>query len=428
MSSIFTMGFQKKETVREVAGESLKKFILIAIIAGLPAFLEGFDGEIYSFGSNYIVPVLTGPLYLSIGLILTGYAIGIAIFSLVGGFLFDRYSVKNTVILSVLVFSAFTIMTGFVTTKPELFIARLGVGIGVGIFQPAGVALLGDIFYETRGKAVSVWATFFSVGLFASPYLIEPFLPAFRLPFEISGLLAIIILALIVMVIPVTYKKQKKTSRIKLSGVFNRNIILLSLSIFFFGITLFAGYLGYFSDYLEKGLLISTGHAAVIASMAGAGGFIMAFPIGFIADRIGRKYMVVITSVLIALGSAGMFFLFKTFDGLIVSTFIFGSGWGVYVDLLVALGQDSVDDRIVGTISGFLFFIFNVGTIIGGPLYATFLSAIPTFSQFKEGAIFTVIIPAALAVIFTLFTKKETKSTISEHPEYLEEHSLKQKS
>ena len=55
------------------------------------------------------------------------------------------------------------------------------------IFQPAGVALLGDIFYETRGKAVSVWATFFSVGLFASPYLIEPFLPAFRLPFEISG-------------------------------------------------------------------------------------------------------------------------------------------------------------------------------------------------------------------------------------------------
>ena len=34
--------------------------------------------------------------------------------------LFDRYSVKNTVILSVLVFSAFTIMTGFVTTTPEI--------------------------------------------------------------------------------------------------------------------------------------------------------------------------------------------------------------------------------------------------------------------------------------------------------------------
>ncbi|EQB74553.1 MAG: sugar transport permease [Ferroplasma sp. Type II] len=206
MDSIFKLGFQKKETVRQAAGESLKRFIVIAIVAGLPAFLEGFDGEIYSFGSTYIVPALTGPTYLSIGLILTGYAIGIAIFSLVGGYLFDRYSVKNTVILSVLVFSAFTVMTGFVNTTPELFIARLGVGVGVGIFQPAGVALLGDIFYETRGKAVSVWATFFSVGLFASPYLIEPFLPAFRLPFEISGALAIIILMLVIMIIPVTYK------------------------------------------------------------------------------------------------------------------------------------------------------------------------------------------------------------------------------
>ncbi|EQB71085.1 MAG: sugar transport permease [Ferroplasma sp. Type II] len=214
-------------------------------------------------------------------------------------------------------------MTGFVNTTPELFIARLGVGVGVGIFQPAGVALLGDIFYETRGKAVSVWATFFSVGLFASPYLIEPFLPAFRLPFEISGALAIIILMLVIMIIPVTYKKEKPTTKLNIKNVFNRNIILLSISIFFFGITLFAGYLGYFSDYLIKGLLISNGNAAIIASMAGAGGFIMAFPIGFIADKVGRKYMVIITSLLIAIGSAGMFFLFTTFAGLVVSTFIF---------------------------------------------------------------------------------------------------------
>ncbi|MCL4453279.1 MFS transporter [Ferroplasma sp.] len=418
MDSIFKLGFQKKETVRQAAGESLKRFILIAIVAGLPAFLEGFDGEIYSFGSTYIVPSLTGPVYLSIGLILTGYAIGIAIFSLVGGYLFDRYSVKNTVILSVLIFSAFTIMTGFVTTTPELFIARLGVGVGVGIFQPAGVALLGDIFYETRGKAVSVWATFFSVGLFASPYLIEPFLPAFRLPFEISGALAIIILALVIMIIPVTFKKEKPATKVKLKNVFNRNIILLSISIFFFGIALFAGYLGYFSDYLIKGLSLSDGNAAVIASMAGAGGFIMAFPIGFIADRIGRKYMVIITSLLIAVGSAGMFFLFTSYYGLIIATFIFGSGWGVYVDLLVALGQDSVEDRIVGSISGFLFFIFNVGTIIGGPLYAAFLSKVPTISEFKDGAIITVIIPTVLALVFVIFTKRMTKSTIEEHPEF----------
>lgn len=413
MDNLFKLGFQKKETVRQVAGESLKRFIIIAIVAGLPAFLEGFDGEIYSFGSTYIVPTLTGPLYLSIGLILTGYAVGIAIFSLVGGYLFDRYSVKNTVMLSVIIFSAFTIYTGFVTTKPELFLARFGVGVGVGIFQPAGIALLGDIFYETRGKAVSVWATFFSVGLFASPYMIEPFLPAFRLPFEISGLLAIIILVLIFLIIPVTYKKEKRTDKIPLKNIFNRNIIFLSISIFFFGITLFAGYLGYFSDYLYTGLLIAKGNAAIISSMAGVGGFIMAFPIGFVADKIGRKYMLIITALLIAIGSFGMFFIFTSIAGLIVSTFIFGAGWGIYVDLLVAVGQDSVDDRIVGSISGFLFFIFNVGTIIGGPIYADLL-----YMGFKSASLISVITPAFIALIFVLFTKRMTKSTISEHPEF----------
>ncbi|WP_201779402.1 MFS transporter [Acidiplasma cupricumulans] len=160
MVSIFRMGFQKSETVRQLAGESLARFAIIAIVAGLPAFLEGFDAEIYSFGADYIVPSITGPAYLSIGTILTGYAIGIAIFSLVGGYFFDRYSVKNTILLSVLIFSAFTVLTGFVTNTPELFAFRLLVGVGVGMFQPAGVALLGDIFFETRGKAVSVWATF----------------------------------------------------------------------------------------------------------------------------------------------------------------------------------------------------------------------------------------------------------------------------
>ncbi|WP_201779400.1 hypothetical protein [Acidiplasma cupricumulans] len=56
-----------------------------------------------------------------------------------------------------------------------------------------------------------------------------------------------------------------------------------------------------------------------------------------------------------------MFILFKSFIGLAVFTFIFGSGWGVYVDLLVAFGQDSVLDRVVGSVSGFLFLSLTSG-------------------------------------------------------------------
>ncbi|WP_171823600.1 MFS transporter [Thermogymnomonas acidicola] len=201
---------------------------------------------------------------------MTGYAVGIAVFSLVGGFAFDRFSVKSTILISVAVFSAATFATGFVTNTPELFASRFVVGIGVGMFQPAGVSLLGDLFFETRGgKAVSVWATFFGVGLFTSPYTISPFLPAFRVPFEISGVLAVIILALIYLFIPATFKKVERASGTGFRGIFNRNVVLLSVSIFFFGIALFAGYIGYFSDYLINGLHFTHSSAAVIASSAG---------------------------------------------------------------------------------------------------------------------------------------------------------------
>ena len=415
MASSHLLGLQRSETVRQAAGDSLGRFVLIAIVAGLPAFLEAFDSEIYSFGSTYIVPALTGPSFLTIGFIVTGYAVGIAIFSLLGGFSFDRFSVKNLILISVAIFSVATFATGFVTTTPELFATRFAVGIGVGMFQPAGVAVLGDLFFETRGKAVSVWATFFGVGLFTSPYVISPFLPAFRIPFEISGVLAIIILTLVYIFIPSTFKKIGKRPKIKISDAFNYNVILLSISIFFFGIALFAGYIGYFSDYLIKGLLFKSGSAAVIASSAGLGGFILAFPIGFTADRIGRKYMVIFASGLVALGSAGMFLLTTNFYGLIAFTFIFGSGWGVYVDILVALGQDSVSDTIVGSITGFLFFIFNVGTIIGGPFYAAVLGT----NHYRTASTVAVVIPALIAFIVVLFTRKVVTSNIEEKPKFL---------
>ncbi|WP_188681708.1 MFS transporter [Thermogymnomonas acidicola] len=415
MENRVLLGLQRAETVRQAAGESLRKFVLISIIAGLPAFLEAFDSEIYSFGSTYIVPSLTGPPFLTIGLIVTGYAVGIAVFSLVGGFAFDRFSVKSTILISVAVFSAATFATGFVTNTPELFASRFVVGIGVGMFQPAGVSLLGDLFFETRGKAVSVWATFFGVGLFTSPYTISPFLPAFRVPFEISGVLAVIILALIYLFIPATFKKVERASGTGFRGIFNRNVVLLSVSIFFFGIALFAGYIGYFSDYLINGLHFTHSSAAVIASSAGLGGFICAFPIGFVADRVGRKYMVVLTSALVAAGSAGMFLLTTSYSGLIASTFIFGAGWGVYVDILVALGQDSVSDTVVGAVTGFLFFIFNVGTIIGGPLYGALLGS----NHFRLASTVSVVIPTLIALIVVLFTRSVTRSNIEERPKFL---------
>ncbi len=399
------IGLSSTDTVRSLSKRSTFMFIIIVLVSAIPAFLEGFDTNLYTFGAPFIVPAVHGTVTL-LGLIATGFALGIAVFSLVGGYLFDRFSVKYTIILSVLIFTIFTVATGFANSPFTLMISRFLVGVGVGMFQPAIIALLGDIFYETRGRAVSAFAVFFGLGLFIGPYLIAPFLPAFRIPFIISGVFSLVALVLFYLIIPKTYKKVERNS-LSFKGMFNRNVLVLSVSIFLFGITLF-GYLGYYSEFLLKVLMLRASTAANISSMGGLGGLICAFPLGMLADKVGRKYIVSFASLLIAIGSIGMFGIAKTPAELLVATFLFGAGWGIYVDLTAALCQDSVDDSIAGTITGVIFLVFNIGAMLGGPLFS-FLKPM----GFVSAGLITLGVSSILSLILTLFTQPVGENAMS---------------
>lgn len=392
------------ETVRSVSRESTRRFIFILIIASIPAFLEGFDNNLFTFGAPYIVHNVHGTAAL-LGSVATGYALGIAIFSMLGGYLFDKMPVKYTVMASIVLFAGFTVLTGYVTTPAGLFVARLGVGLGIGVFQPAGAALLGDIFFETRGRAISIFSVLFGLGLFVGPYLINPFLPHYRTPFILSGFAAIISLILFYLFIPKTYKVLER-QHLQLKGMFNRNVLILSVGIFLFGITLF-GFLGYYSDYLLTILHLPSGTAAGIYSMGGLGGLICAFPIGYLGDKIGRKRGVSFASLLIVIGSFGMFLVDKSILPLFILTFLFGAGWGIFVGLSVGLAQDSTDDSIAGSVTGWIYLVFNVGALFGGPIFALLIPA-----GFETAGLITLGLTSILTFLLTLTTRPVLRSNI----------------
>lgn len=393
------------DTLRGRARQSRTMFIVMVLVAGLPALIEGFDTSLYAFGSPYILKDMHAHSLALLGLIGTAYALGIAVFSLIGGLLFDYFSVKWTVMIAVLIFAIFTLLTGYAPNVMSLFWMRLLVGFGEGMFQPAIITLLGDIFFETRGRGVSVFAVFFGAGVFFSPYVIAPFLPHVQIPFAISALLSVIVLGLFAWIIPPVYKTVT-ARRLQLGNIFNRNVLALSTSIFLFGISLF-GFRSYFSDYLLFGLHLVKAQAATIASMEGLGGLLLAFPLGSLADKWGRKPVVSVASVLVMLGSLLVFSGSGQVGFLIFSTFLFGAGWGVYVDLVSALGQDSVSDVIAGTVTGWLLLIFNVGALLGGPLFGLLLH-----QGYQKAGLFGIGIPAVLAFVMTLATKPVRTSNI----------------
>jgi MFS family permease len=80
-----------------------------------------------------------------------------AVFSLIGGYLADRFSRRSTICTSLFVWSAITWLTGRVTTYNELLIVRSLMGISEAFYMPAALALIADYHSgHTRSRAVGL--------------------------------------------------------------------------------------------------------------------------------------------------------------------------------------------------------------------------------------------------------------------------------
>ena len=285
--------------------------------------------------------------------------------------------------------------------KSNMDIIRFLVGAGIGMFQPVGITMLSDLFYETKARAVGVYATFFSLGEVAAPLIFPVFLPAFKVPFEISGILSALAIALVILFVPNVYKREKRT-KIKISNLLNRNSVILLISMFVFGIAVFAGFDTYYSSYLIHFIHLSPGLAGIVYSFGGIGGAILSVPIGMFGDRLNRRYGMLLSGALFTIGSLGMFYLARDAITQGIFVFIFGAGFGTFENVAVAFGQDYTPDETAGMIGGSVLGIYNIGAMIGGPLFGYVLVS----SGYLDAGILTVIIPAIIMLAILSFTKK----------------------
>ncbi|KQB33834.1 MULTISPECIES: MFS transporter [Acidiplasma] len=391
-------------TAREIGIKSRIGLLTIFIAGALPAIIVDFDGSAYSFAAPFIISAVKLPIYY-LGILVSGYAAGIAIFSVVGGFLFDRLSPKLTVISSILIFSVFTISTGYSTTAIEVLISRLIVGFGVGMFQSSSIGILGDTNPEFRGTGVMLWGVLAGVGTTAAPYIFLPFLPAYHIPFLISGILGFIVALIFYIIIPPVFKKEEKAKN-PIKMAINRYTIYPLIAMFFFGFTLL-NILGYYSEYLIKIVSFSSSEAAVLISMLGVGGIIFGLPAGFASDKIGRKPILILGIILIFISMVFITYSPKNYILFIILTIMFGTGWSIYSILSPTAGQDMVKDEAVGSASGAILMSFNIGGIIGPLLLASYIN----IKTFRTGMLYFMIIPAAIALIITVFIKFPGKTS-----------------
>jgi ACS family hexuronate transporter-like MFS transporter len=384
------------ETVVEKA-RSTKELILIAVVVAIGMFLVGFDADLFLFGGTFILKIINvNPLLL--GIAATGFSAGIAIFSVVGGYVFDKVSARNGIIISLAIVSLFSALTGFVTNEYELVVYRFMVGFGVGMIQPQISAFLGDLRPKERATLIATSGVMFNLGLAVAPLIFAAYstLKTFDIPFLMAGITGLVLIAITLFVVPSTYKIKEKPKR-GILGNMNLSLMLAAVSYFFFGIAFFA-YESYFTPYMiSEG--ISEGTAAVIFSAFGFAGIIFAYPGAISGDRMAnRKRIIQLGALLILVGTIVMFGIHLTPFIAVSAVVLFGGGYAIYGNIQ-AFSQESVEDQWIGTAVGFLFLVFNIGAMIGGPLMG---AMIPSMGYSRAG-VFALIIPMIVCLAMISF-------------------------
>ena len=143
----------------------------LIVILWLAFFFNQADRQIF----NVVLPSIRDDLGLTdanMGLIASVFTLFYGLMVPVGGILGDRINKKYILIVSLLVWSAATLTTGFSSTLIQLLILRsIALGGGEAFYAPSASSLICEYHRNTRAVALSIHQTALYIGIVGSSYL-----------------------------------------------------------------------------------------------------------------------------------------------------------------------------------------------------------------------------------------------------------------
>ena len=114
-----------------------------------------------------------GPAEL--GVVLSAFYLGYAAMQIPGGWLADKYGSKKVIVVSIGLWSLFTVMTGLAWSLASLLIIRFLFGLGEGSYPSSAMKGVAEIYpREQRPKMAGLMISSNYVGSFVAPLLIAP--------------------------------------------------------------------------------------------------------------------------------------------------------------------------------------------------------------------------------------------------------------
>ncbi|MCY8938667.1 MFS transporter [Peribacillus frigoritolerans] len=358
------------------------------------------------------------------GTVLSIFFAGYALMQIPGGWLADKFGSRKVLIWSVVLWSLFTILTGFAWSILSLIVIRFLFGLGEGGYPAASQKTVAEVFpKEQRARASSSIMSSNYFGGALAPILATPLIVAhgWRNMFFITGVLGIIVAVLFWLFIrPRSEVKELEEAKVEKVQISKNKVIpvrdllkmqvVWKLIVIWFGIGIVNwGLASWMPTYLVTVRnidLMSSGMLLALPAIVGGFATIMG---GWILDKItGReKFFLVASSVLTAVF---LYFMFKAPTVSLVITFsiLISVVKSFVLATVFALPHKLLPTEVIGTAIGTI----NFGGQIAGfvaPLAIGFL--IGAFNGSYDAAFWFLIASTIFAglVGLTLNTNNHSK-------------------
>jgi MFS family permease len=363
-------------------GPRLSKTVALASLIVLAGsyVVNAMDRQVFPI----LLPGIRSQYHFSLsqgGLLATIFTLGIGLAGVPTGYLLDRMSRKSIILMGILIYSGFTMLTALSTGFGDMFGYRALSGVGEAMQNGALFSAVGAYFYANRAMALGTLNFAYGLGGFVGPLLGSRLAGGgtnWREPFWIYGLVGIGFAVLVAVAIRKSFTEREDNSGaagpvLRTGNVpailFNRNVLLLGLTAVVVGMSMY-GYIGLYPTFLITKLHLGTGQASLAASMFGLGA-LMGIPAGWLGDRFNQR---VVMLVAILLGSvigylifngpvtAGPQYALSFAEGAIASGFLF-------VNIYSAM-QRSVRPHAIGRVSGLYVAAFYIPAAFAGYMFS----------------------------------------------------------
>ena len=320
-----------------------------------------------------------------LGTLVSAYSIMVGLFAIVAGPVSDKIGRRRILLLGTAIMTGALVMHYFVVGYYSFLAVRVGTGCAGGILSGSAVSYIGDFFpYNRRGWATGWVMSGMAFGQIAGIPLGIVLAGAygFKVPFYLFAGAMGATFVLIWFRVPQP-DVQRTEGRLTVARAIRNYRAMLAQSeiaaaavayfMMFIGVSLFVVYLPY---WLEQSLGVSQNAIASLFFVGGIANVLTGPQAGKLSDRIGRKRIIILSSIGLSLVMLLTTVLVREFWAAYLLYFVLMVLVAARISPFSALLTALVSDERRGSLMAMTIALgqmgFAVGAAVAGPLYSRF--------------------------------------------------------